>query len=70
MALLAGPSTVPTGRRQEAQTALLAACLHLATSQGCTLAMMGVRPGSQSQCTAKRHGFRIAYTRVKWQRFR
>ncbi|GAA4043880.1 hypothetical protein GCM10022409_32450 [Hymenobacter glaciei] len=70
VALLAGASTVPAGRRQGAQTALLAARLHLAASQGCTLATMGARPGSQSQRNAERHGFRIAYTRVKWQLLR
>ena len=70
VALLAGASTVPAGRRQGAQTALLAARLHQAAAQGCTLAMMGARPGSQSQRNAERHGFRIAYTRTKWQLLR
>lgn len=70
VALLTGASTVPAGRRQGAQTALLAARLHLAAAQSCTLAIMGARPGSQSQRNAERHGFRIAYTRVKWQLLR
>ncbi|HEX2270310.1 MAG TPA: hypothetical protein VHH35_12270 [Pyrinomonadaceae bacterium] len=36
-------------------------------SQGCTIGMMGALPGSGSQRNAERHGFRIAYTRTKWQ---
>ena len=67
VALLAGASTVPAGRRQGAQAALLAARLQHAVAHGCTLAMMGALPGSQSQRNAERHGFRIAYTRMKWQ---
>ncbi|HYO16464.1 MAG TPA: hypothetical protein VE685_24980 [Thermoanaerobaculia bacterium] len=33
----------------------------------CDLAMMCAHPGSASQRNAERHGFRIAYTRTKWQ---
>jgi GNAT superfamily N-acetyltransferase len=66
-ALLAGASTVPEGRRQGAQNALLDARLQTAASNGCTLAMMVAAPGSASQRNAERHGFRIAYTRTKWQ---
>jgi hypothetical protein len=29
--------------------------------------MMGANPGSGSQRNAERHGFRIAYTQIKWQ---
>ncbi len=67
VALLAGASTVPEGRRQGAQLALLDARLRHAAEQGCDLAMMGALPGSASQRNAERHGFRIAYTRVKWR---
>ncbi|MBH8558566.1 hypothetical protein [Hymenobacter negativus] len=70
VALLAGASTVLVGRRRGAQAALLAARLHHAAAHGCTLAMMGALPGSQSQRNAERHGFRIAYTRAKWQLLR
>ena len=66
-ALLAGASTVPAGRRQGAQNALLDARLQTAASQGCDLAMMVAAPGSASQRNAERQGFRIAYTRTKWQ---
>ncbi len=65
-ALLAGASTVPEGRNQGAQTALLGARLRYAAELGCTLAMMGASPGSKSQRNAEKNGFRIAYTRTKW----
>ncbi|QDA59449.1 GNAT family N-acetyltransferase [Hymenobacter jejuensis] len=67
VALLAGASTIAAGRRQGAQLALLNARLQYAAQQGCTIAMMGASPGSQSQRNAEKHGFRIAYTRTKWQ---
>jgi GNAT superfamily N-acetyltransferase len=67
VAILAGASTIPEGRRQGAQLALLDERLRYARERGCGLAMMGARPGSGSQRNAERHGFRIAYTRVKWQ---
>ena len=65
-ALLAGASTIPGGRRQGAQNALLNARLDTAASSGCDLAMMVAAPGSASQRNAERQGFRIAYTRTKW----
>ena len=68
VALLAGACTVPEGRRQGAQLALLDARLREAAARGCDLAMMCAAPGSGSQRNAERHGFRIAYTRVKWAR--
>jgi GNAT superfamily N-acetyltransferase len=67
VALLAGASTVPEARRQGAQSALLSERLRYAAQQGCDIAMMGAQPGSDSQRNAERQGFRIAYTRVKWQ---
>lgn len=67
VALLAGASTVPEGRNQGAQLALLDARLRYAVGRGCTLAMMGATPGSGSQRNAERNGFRIAYTRIKWR---
>ena len=66
VALLAGASTVPEGRRQGAQRALLETRLRFAHERGCTLAMMCAAPGSASQRNAERQGFRIAYTRMKW----
>ncbi len=67
VALLAGASTVPEGRRQGAQTALLDARLRYAAEGGCKIAMLGASPGSSSQRNAEKNGFRIAYTRSKWQ---
>jgi GNAT superfamily N-acetyltransferase len=66
VALFAGASTVPEARRNGAQLALLDARLQYAAEQGCDLAMMCAAAGSSSQRNAERHGFRIAYTRVKW----
>jgi GNAT superfamily N-acetyltransferase len=67
VALLAGASTIPQGRRQGAQLALLEARLRHAAEHDCDLAMMGALPGSASQRNAERQGFRIAYTRTKWR---
>ncbi len=66
IALLAGASTVPEGRRQGAQSALLDARLRYSAERGCTIAMMGAAPGGQSQRNAEKNNFRIAYTRIKW----
>lgn len=67
VALLAGASTIPSGRQQGAQLALLESRLRAAAEHGCALAMMCAAPGSASQRNAERQGFRIAYTRIKWQ---
>jgi len=67
VALLAGASTVPEARRQGAQLALLEARLRYGAEQGCDIAMMAALPGSASQRNAERHGFRVAYTRIKWR---
>jgi hypothetical protein len=68
VALLAGASTVPAGRRRGAQNALLEVRLRFAAETGCDLAMMCALPGSSSQRNAERQGFRIAYTRIKWRK--
>jgi hypothetical protein len=67
VAQLAGACTIPQARKQGAQLALLEKRLQFAAEQGCSLATMAAEPGSASQRNAERHGFRIAYTRVKWQ---
>jgi hypothetical protein len=67
VALMAGASTIPEGRRQGAQLALLENRLRYAAEKGCDLAMMCALPGGASQRNAERQGFRIAYTRVKWE---
>jgi GNAT superfamily N-acetyltransferase len=67
VALLSGASTVPAARRQGAQAALLHARLERAAAEGVTLAMMVAAPGSASHRNAERQGFRVVYTRTKWQ---
>lgn len=67
VAQMAGASTIPEGRRQGAQLALLYTRLRYAAEHGCNIAMICAEPGSASQRNAERHGFRIAYTRTKWQ---
>jgi hypothetical protein len=66
VALLAGASTIPEGRKQGAQLSLLECRLRHAAEKGCDIAMMCASPGSASQRNAERQGFRIAYTRIKW----
>jgi GNAT superfamily N-acetyltransferase len=66
VALFAGASTIPEGRKKGGQTALFSARLGFAATRGCTIAIMGALPGSQSQRNAEKKGFRIAYTRTKW----
>jgi GNAT superfamily N-acetyltransferase len=67
VALFGGACTVPEARRQGAQRALLEARMNRAVNLGCDLAMMCAQSGSASQRNAEREGFRIAYTRIKWQ---
>ncbi|HEV3277563.1 MAG TPA: GNAT family N-acetyltransferase [Terriglobia bacterium] len=66
VALLTGASTIPEWRRRGAQNALLASRLDYAVRAGCDLAMFCAEPGGGSQRNAQRHGFQIAYTRIKW----
>ena len=67
VALMAGAGTIPEARKQGAQLALLESRLRWGAEQGCDIAMMCAAPGSASQRNAERHGFRIAYTRIKWR---
>jgi predicted acetyltransferase len=68
VAMLAGASTIPEGRNNGAQNALLDSRLRFAAEKGCTLAAMATLPGSQSQKNAQKNGFQIAYTRTKWRK--
>ena len=68
VAHLAGASTIPEGRKRGAQLALLDHRLRYAAAHGCDVALMAALPGSSSQRNAERNGFRIAYTRIKWQK--
>src|SRR5262249_5054606 len=67
VALLAGASTIPDGRKKGAQNELLDHRLQFAAERGCEIAMVCAAPGSGSQRNAERNGFRIAYTRIKWR---
>jgi hypothetical protein len=67
VALFGGASTIPQARCKGAQGALLAARMNFAIGHGCDLAMICTSPGSVSQSNAERKGFRVAYTRTKWQ---
>ena len=67
VALFGGSSTVPDLRKKGLQSALLRARMCYALQHGCALAMMVAQPGTASQRNAERQGFRIAYTRTKWQ---
>jgi GNAT superfamily N-acetyltransferase len=67
IALFAGASTVPEWRRRGAQQLLFEKRCEYALDAGCNLAMVCAEPGSSSQRNAERHGFRVAYTRTKWE---
>ena len=67
VALFGGSATVPELRRRGLQSALLRERMRYAFVHGYDLAMMAAMPGSDSQRNAERAGFRIAYTRTKWQ---
>ena len=67
VALLGGATTVAEMRGRGLQSASLEARLAYAWERGYELAMMVTEAGSQSQRNAERKGFRIAYTRTKWQ---
>jgi len=67
VALFAGASTVPEWRRRGAQQLLFETRCQYAMDKGCDLAMVCTEPGSSSQRNAERRGFRVAYTRTKWE---
>jgi len=65
---LFGASTLPDFRKRGVQTALLAARLRRAAEAGCEMAVSLAQPGSGSQRNIMRQGFRVLYTRVKFER--
>jgi hypothetical protein len=67
VALFGGASTIPRARNKGAHRALFEARVAASVAQGCDLAMICALPGSSSQRNAERQGFRVAYTRIKWQ---
>ncbi len=67
VASLATTATHPDWRGRGAQTALLRARLADGAAQGCDLAAVSTQPGSTSQRNVERQGFRVAYTRCKFE---
>lgn len=67
VAMFAGAATLPELRRRGLQTALLHERMRYAFEHRCEIAMIAAEPGSESQRNAERRGFRIAYSRTKWQ---
>jgi hypothetical protein len=67
VALFGGASTIPELRHRGLQSALLRERMRYSFEHGCDLASMIAEAGSESQRNAERNGFRIAYTRTKWQ---
>jgi hypothetical protein len=69
VALFGGSATIPELRCRGLQGSLLHQRMRYASEHGCDLAMMVAEAGSNSQRNAERKGFRVAYTRMKWQLF-
>ena len=65
---LFGASTVPAARHRGVQTALLQRRLARAAQAGSDLAVSLAQPGSTSQRNIVLQGFRVLYTRVKFER--
>lgn len=68
VAALYGTSTPPEFRGRGAQTALLAARLHLAARLGADLASVFVTPGSGSERNVRRAGFAVSGARLTFVR--
>ena len=62
-----GDSTIAAHRGRGVQLDLIAARLKDAVANGCDLVMATTQCGSISQRNYERLGFRVAYTRTKWQ---
>jgi GNAT superfamily N-acetyltransferase len=65
---LFGASTLPEFRNRGVQTALLQTRVKDASEAGCNLAMSLTAVGSTSQRNILKQGFRVMYTRVKFER--
>jgi hypothetical protein len=65
---LFGASTLPVARKRGVQTALLQRRLARASQAGSDIAVCIAQPGSSSQRNIVRQGFRVLYTRVKFER--
>ena len=65
---LFGASTLPQFRRRGVQSALLQTRLRRAVNAGCDIAASLTQPGSASERNMIRAGFRVLYTRVKFEK--
>ncbi len=65
---LFGASTLPPFRNCGIQTALLHARLNRATTEGYEIAASIAQPGSVSHRNIERQGFRVLYTRTKFEK--
>jgi hypothetical protein len=65
---LFGASTLPVARKRGVQTALLQRRLARASQAGSDLAVSIAQPGSISQRNIVQQGFRVLYTRVKFEK--
>jgi GNAT superfamily N-acetyltransferase len=65
---LFGASTLPIARKRGVQTVLLQRRLARAAKTGSDLAVSLAQPGSISQRNIMRQGFRVLYTRVKFEK--
>jgi GNAT superfamily N-acetyltransferase len=63
-----GASTLPEFRKRGVQTALLQARLQRAAEAGCEMGVSLTQVSSASQRNITRQGFRVLYTRVKFER--
>lgn len=63
-----GTSTLSAFRNKGVHTALVAHRLRTAMKMGCSFARVMVQVGSASQRTMERHGFRMAYMRLQWEK--
>jgi GNAT superfamily N-acetyltransferase len=68
VALFYGDATLPPGRRQGWQSALIRARLAAVVDRACDLAMASVLPGSGSHRNYERAGFQLIYMRVNLTR--
>jgi GNAT superfamily N-acetyltransferase len=64
VAWLSGAGVLPASRGKGLQAALVRARLAWAASRSCDLAASATEPGSASQRTLERCGFRVAYPRA------
>jgi hypothetical protein len=65
---LFGASTLPVARKRGVQTALLQRRLARASQAGSDLAVSIAQPGSTSQRNIVQQGFRVLYTRIKFEK--